>query len=46
MCLSTFMLVATNAFILYTTHSKISLQEFKDLDEVEEVCAKVTTVMA
>ena len=41
------MLVASNAFILYTRHSKISLQEFNDLDEVEEdACAKVTSVMA
>ena len=41
------MLVASNAFILYTRHSKISLQEFNDLDEVEEeMCAKVTSVMA
>ena len=41
------MLVASNAFILYTRHSEISLQEFNDLDEVEEeVCAKVIRVMA
>ena len=41
------MLVASNAFILHIRHSKISLLEFNDVDEVEEEeCAKVTSVMA